>query len=57
MEWLRENGFWVFVFIMFIVVHLFGHGGHGGHGTGQGTRRENDKSDGERVMRSKGHRH
>jgi len=34
-EWLAENWFWVLVAVLFVVMHLFGHGGHGGHG-GQG---------------------
>ena len=32
MEWLAENWFWVLVLILFVVMHMFGHGGHGGHG-------------------------
>lgn len=31
MEWLAENWFWVLIGVVFIVMHLFGHGGHGGH--------------------------
>mgnify|MGYP007047648995 CR=1 FL=1 len=34
MEWLAENWFWVLVGILFVVVHLFGHGG-GAHNHGQ----------------------
>ena len=38
MEWLIANWFWVLVFVLFIVIHLFGHGhgGHGGHGSHTG---------------------
>ena len=32
MEWLRENWFSVLIFILFIAMHMFGHGMHGGHG-------------------------
>lgn len=28
MDWLAENWFWVLIFILFIVMHMFGHGGH-----------------------------
>ncbi len=36
MEWLRENSVFLLFFILFIAMHLFGHGmgmhgGHGGH--------------------------
>jgi len=31
MEWLAENWLWVLIGIVFIVMHMFGHGGHGGH--------------------------
>lgn len=42
MAWLSENWFWVIILILFVVLHLFGHGGmHGGHGHGQHT--EEDK--------------
>lgn len=34
MEWLAANWFWVFIGVLFVGVHLFGHGGHGGHGGG-----------------------
>ncbi len=32
MEWLVENWFWVLIGILFVGMHLFGHGRHGGHG-------------------------
>lgn len=32
MDWLRQNGFWVVILVIFIAAHLFGHGGHGSHG-------------------------
>ncbi|MBL1215198.1 MAG: DUF2933 domain-containing protein [Ignavibacteriae bacterium] len=31
MEWLAENWFWVLVLILFVVMHIFGHGGHWKH--------------------------
>lgn len=43
MEWLANNWFWVLIFILFIGIHMFGHGGmHGGHG-GHGRRSSQDK--------------
>jgi hypothetical protein len=39
MQWLSQNWFWVFIFVAFIAMHLFGHGCHGGHG-GHGRRQE-----------------
>jgi len=32
MEWLAENWFAVLIGILFVGMHMFGHGGHGGHG-------------------------
>lgn len=32
MEWLANNWIWVLVGVLFVGMHLFGHGGHGGHG-------------------------
>ena len=32
MEWLAENWFSVLIGIVFVGMHMFGHGGHGGHG-------------------------
>ncbi len=32
MDWLTQNWIWVVFFVLFIGMHLFGHGGHGGHG-------------------------
>jgi len=36
MEWLAQNWFWVIIGILFVGMHLFGHGGHGGHGGQRG---------------------
>lgn len=40
MEWVRENWFFVLFFIIFIAMHLFGHGMHGGHGEEEGKGHE-----------------
>ena len=32
MDWLTQNWIWVVFFVLFIGMHLFGHGGHGGGG-------------------------
>ncbi len=32
MEWLRENSVFLLFLILFVAMHLFGHGMHGGHG-------------------------
>jgi hypothetical protein len=49
MDWALENWFWILIFVLFIAMHLFGHGGHIGHGRGDGERdgneRENDKAE------------
>jgi len=31
MEWIAENWFLMIIIILFVAMHLFGHG-HGGHG-------------------------
>ena len=31
MEWLAENWFAVLIGILFVGMHMFGHGGHGGN--------------------------
>jgi hypothetical protein len=33
MAWFTANWFWVLIGVLFIAMHLFGHGGHGGHGS------------------------
>ena len=40
MEWLAENWIWVLIVILFVGMHLFGHGCHGG-----GKHHRNDTSD------------
>ena len=47
MDWLLANWFWILIFVLFIGMHLFGHGGHGGHGGGgrQRSRDEGEKDD------------
>jgi hypothetical protein len=43
MDWLAENWFWVLIFVLFIAMHLFGHGhgGHGAHGSKRGQNGHN----------------
>ncbi len=50
MEWLTENWFWLLIGILFVGMHLFGHGGHGGGHGGHGT-----KDTG--IDKPSGHRH
>jgi len=38
MEWLVENWFLVLIGILFVAMHLFGHGGHGGTDKSSGHR-------------------
>lgn len=38
MEWFTSNRFWVLILIVFLAMHMFGHGGHGGHGEGDRQR-------------------
>lgn len=58
MEWLAQNWIWVVFFILFIGMHLFGHGGHGGH-SGGGGRDEQEPAGGEKPgkQRPQGHQH
>lgn len=57
MEWLAENWFSVLIAIVFVGMHMFGHGGHGGHGGGgHGGHSARDKSGNDPDRRS-GHRH
>ena len=49
MEWLAGNWFLVLIVILFIGMHLFGHGCHGGgkhDGHGSTDKRKSDESDG-----------
>ena len=65
MQWLVTNWFWVLIGVVFIAMHLFGHGGHGGHAGHAGRDRprrseEGDANDtpGHGVNRSAGgHQH
>lgn len=36
MEWLSENWFWLLIGILFVAMHLFGHGRHGDPGKHSG---------------------
>lgn len=44
MEWLVQNWFWVVIGVLFVGMHLFGHGGHGRDGCGHGSHDASDKS-------------
>ena len=63
MEWLAENWFWVVIGILFVAMHMFGHGGNGGHGGGghggHGASDKTDKPDkpDSNQDRPSGHRH
>ena len=56
MEWLAQNWLWVLIGILFVVMHLFGHGGHGGHG-GHSSHSEGDAPDKPSPKKSSGHQH
>jgi len=53
MEWLTQNWFWVLIGILFVAMHLFGHGGHGGH-SGHGG---DDAPDKPSPKKTSGHQH
>lgn len=61
MDWLTQNWIWVVIFVLFIGMHLFGHGGHGGRGGhggcggGDGQRPVGGKRPGE--DKPQGHQH
>ncbi|GBD88500.1 hypothetical protein BMS3Abin03_02436 [bacterium BMS3Abin03] len=61
MDWLAENWFWVLVGIVFIAMHLFGHGGHGGHGMHGKHGKQDDYEDKDQQPKSQtpdsGHKH
>lgn len=60
MQWLATNWFWVVIGILFIGMHLFGHGGHGGHGGGSSERRGDPRDTGaaqDPVATRSGHHH
>ena len=60
MEWLAQNWIWVVFFVLFIGMHLFGHGGHGGRGGGCcGGRDDQRPTEGAQPGKDKpqGHQH
>lgn len=59
MEWLVENWLWVIIGILFVVMHIFGHGGHGGGGYGHGGKDSAVKSGNDSASSDKpsGHQH
>jgi hypothetical protein len=54
MEWINQNWFWLLIGIVFVGMHLFGHGGHGGHGGGHKGHRPSGKDDPDKPQ---GHQH
>lgn len=58
MDWLAQNWIFVVFFILFIGMHLFGHGGHGMHG-GCGGGDDQQPAGGEQPGKDKpqGHHH
>ena len=55
MDWLLANWFWILIFVLFIAMHMFGHGGHGGHsGHGGGDPQRGKDEDGRVVSASSG---
>lgn len=59
MEWLAANWFWILIGILFIGMHLFGHGGHGGGDRPPlSDEREKDEAQDRAANRgSSGHQH
>ena len=58
MAWFTANWFWVFIFIAFIAMHLFGHGGHGGGPPRPKEDRDNNDPTGRVAnLRSRGQHH
>ncbi len=52
MDWLAENWFWVLIGVVFIGMHMFGHGGHGGHGMHGGHGKQDDYEDEDQQRKS-----
>ncbi len=52
MDWLAENLFWVLIGVVFIGMHMFGHGGHGGHGMHGGHGKQEDFEDKDQKRKS-----
>lgn len=49
MEWLRQNWFFLLIFVAFAGMHMFGHRGHGGHGGHGGHSERAEPRDDERA--------
>ena len=49
MEWLTANWFWILIGILFIGMHLVGHGGYGGHG-GDDRQPRNDARESDEAL-------
>ncbi|MAN61116.1 MAG: DUF2933 domain-containing protein [Parvibaculum sp.] len=57
MAWLAENWIWVLIGVVFIGLHLFGHGGHRGHGGDEGHSGRGKSGDKTKTNQSGQHRH
>lgn len=57
MTWLLENWFWILIFVLFIAIHLFGHGGHGGHQQGKDEKEKDNAQAQIENTSSGGHPH
>ncbi|MEW6584168.1 MAG: DUF2933 domain-containing protein [Nitrospirota bacterium] len=55
MDWIREN--WVFLLfsLLFIAMHLFGHGMHGGHGGEEGEEHKGHSGGSTEKQKKRGH--
>ena len=54
MEWINQNWFWLLIGIVFVGIHLFGHGGRGGCCGGHAEHRPTDKDNSDKPQ---GHQH
>lgn len=55
MDWIVQNWVWIVVFVVFIGMHLFGHGGHGGH-NGHGGENQHP-TDGKQLRKGRSQSH
>lgn len=55
MEWIAENWFWLIIGVLFIVMHVFGHGGHVSHGGHSGHGEHGGQEDNGDEKRSRKH--
>ncbi len=55
MDWIVQSWVWIVVFVVFIGMHLFGHGGHGGH-NGHGGENQHP-TDGKQLRKGRSQSH